>query len=106
MLILAEQVQNIFVAVLPGSGGHKGVESIIRALKTKNFTRLRIGVSPKTASGKIKKIAPEDKLLDFLMSDFKPQEKQALKNVSKKIFEALDLIIAGETEKAMNRFNA
>lgn len=27
-----------------GSGGHKGVESIIQALGTKNFTRLKIGV--------------------------------------------------------------
>jgi PTH1 family peptidyl-tRNA hydrolase len=28
-----------------GSGGHKGVESIITHLKTKNFTRIRIGVA-------------------------------------------------------------
>ncbi len=30
-----------------GSGGHKGVASIIDCLKTKNFHRLRIGISPK-----------------------------------------------------------
>ncbi|MDA1337382.1 MAG: aminoacyl-tRNA hydrolase [bacterium] len=29
-----------------GSAGHKGVESIIQALGTKNFTRIRIGVLP------------------------------------------------------------
>jgi PTH1 family peptidyl-tRNA hydrolase len=28
-----------------GSGGHKGVESIIKHIKTKNFTRIRIGVA-------------------------------------------------------------
>ena len=28
-----------------GSGGHKGVESIMRALKTEEFTRIRIGIS-------------------------------------------------------------
>ncbi|MDP2648823.1 MAG: aminoacyl-tRNA hydrolase, partial [bacterium] len=33
-----------------GSGGHKGLESIIRAVKTKKFTRVRIGVSPTTPS--------------------------------------------------------
>ncbi|MFW5888466.1 MAG: aminoacyl-tRNA hydrolase [Patescibacteria group bacterium] len=27
-----------------GSGGHKGVESIIKHIKTKNFTRIRIGI--------------------------------------------------------------
>jgi hypothetical protein len=37
------------------SGGHRGLESIIKALKTKEFTRIRIGISPTTASGKIKK---------------------------------------------------
>ena len=29
-----------------GSAGHKGVESIIQALGTKNFTRIRIGIQP------------------------------------------------------------
>jgi len=29
-----------------GSAGHKGIESIIRALSTKNFWRLRIGIRP------------------------------------------------------------
>ena len=28
------------------SAGHKGVESVIKALKTKNFWRLRIGIQP------------------------------------------------------------
>ena len=32
-----------------GSGGHKGVESVMRAVKTKNFARIRIGIS---AAGK------------------------------------------------------
>ena len=27
-----------------GSGGHKGVESVMRAIKTKDFARLRIGI--------------------------------------------------------------
>lgn len=30
------------------SAGHKGVESVIKALKTKNFWRLRIGIQPET----------------------------------------------------------
>ena len=34
-----------------GSGGHKGIESIVRAIKTQKFTRIRIGVAPKTPSG-------------------------------------------------------
>ena len=38
-----------------GSGGHKGVDSIMRALKTKKFVRIRVGVSHSTASGAIRK---------------------------------------------------
>ena len=37
------------------SGGHKGLESIIKAVKTEAFPRLRIGIAPVTTSGKIKK---------------------------------------------------
>ncbi|MEK7178439.1 MAG: aminoacyl-tRNA hydrolase, partial [Patescibacteria group bacterium] len=40
------------------SAGHKGVESIIKALKTKNFWRLRIGIQPT-----LKKHTPADKVI-------------------------------------------
>lgn len=87
-----------------GSAGHKGVESIIRALKTKEFIRIRVGISAKNPSGKIKK--PEGKkILDFLMSEFKPQEIRALKKISQRIFEAMNLLAAGELETAMSKFN-
>lgn len=67
-----------------GSAGHKGVESIIRAVQTKDFTRVRVGISPSTPKGKIKK--PQgDKLLDFITGKFKPSEMVILKEMSKKI---------------------
>ena len=37
-----------------GSGGHKGVESIARSIKTKDFIRIRVGIAPATPSGKVK----------------------------------------------------
>lgn len=87
-----------------GSAGHKGVESIIRAVKTEEFTRIRVGVSPVTPSGKIKK-PDTKKLLDFIIAEFKKDELLKLKNVSKKIFQALDLLCEGKREKAMSEFN-
>lgn len=57
------------------SGGHKGVESIIKNIKTKEFARIRIGISLTTPKGKIKKPKP-DKILNFLTQNFKPQELQ------------------------------
>jgi len=34
-----------------GDGGHNGVASVIKALKSKEFIRIRIGVCPTTPSG-------------------------------------------------------
>ncbi len=88
-----------------GSGGHKGVESIIRSVKTKSFIRIRVGVAPTTPSGKIKKPKGEQKVLDFLMGDFKSKEREVLKKVSKKMGEALEMIVLEGKEKTMGKFN-
>lgn len=86
------------------SGGHKGVESIIKNIKTKDFTRIRIGIAPTAPSGKIKK-PKNDKHLDFLTQKFKPQEFQKIKQLSKKISLALETILTDGLQKAMNEFN-
>lgn len=43
-----------------GSAGHKGVESIIKALKTEDFTRVRIGVSKEKKPDVLKKLGKRD----------------------------------------------
>jgi len=88
-----------------GSGGHKGVESIARAVKTKAFTRIRIGVSRATAKGTVKKPAGEDEVIDFILARFKPAELTELKSVFKKVTEAIECIVTEGPERAMNRFN-
>ena len=82
------------------SGGHKGVESIIRAIKTEAFIRLRLGISNETASGKIKKPQGEEKVIDAILGDFKKTENNDLKKVIKKSVLALELIIKEGREKA------
>lgn len=67
-----------------GSGGHKGVDSIMRAVKTKKFTRVRIGVSRATPSGKIKKPSGEDEVIDFILTPFKSAEIAELKEFSRR----------------------
>lgn len=88
-----------------GSGGHKGVESIARGIKTKDFIRIRIGIAPATPSGKIKKLKGEQKVIDFILNDFKKPELEKLKKVFKKVNEAIDVIIREGRAKAMNEFN-
>ncbi len=87
-----------------GSGGHKGIESIVKAVKTEGFVRIRIGISPKTASGKVKK--PDNKnVVDFILKKWRPAEEQALKPVFKKVSDALSMIVSDGRERAMGQFN-
>lgn len=87
------------------SGGHKGLESIIKALKTTAFVRLRIGICPVTPSGKAKKPKGEDVLLDFIVGQFKKTEAEAMKKITKKGAEALALILDEGREIAAGKVN-
>lgn len=87
------------------SGGHRGVESIIKAIKTEAFTRIRIGISPATPSGKLKKPKGEKAVVDFILGEFKKSEMETLKKISKKVSTALEMLIMEGREKAMGEFN-
>jgi len=86
------------------SGGHKGVESVIKAVKTINFTRVRIGISSTNAKGIVKKPSG-DKFLDYIVGKFKPVEMAEMKKSAKKTAEALSVIVSDGAEKAMGEFN-
>lgn len=88
------------------SGGHRGVESIIKALKTKEFIRIRIGIAPTTPGGKLKKPDTEKKVLDFILGKFKPTETEILKKIFKKVSEAIPVIAEEGYERGMNRYNS
>lgn len=59
------------------SGGHNGIKSIERALKTKNFVKIRIGVA-KVARGKAKKPDGEKAVLNHLLTHFSKSEEALL----------------------------
>jgi len=81
-----------------GSGGHKGVESVIKKIKTEKFIRVRVGTSPK-------KKPESKKLIGFLMGKFTPKEFSIFKKTSKKITSAIEMIVAEGLQKAMSEFN-
>lgn len=87
------------------SGGHNGVESIIKKIKTREFVRIRIGISPKTPTGKIRKPKGEEKILKFLLGNFKDDELKELKKISKKVKEIIEMIIIEGKEKTMSIYN-
>lgn len=70
------------------SAGHRGVESIINRLKTKNFKRLRIGIKPApptSSTPELKKI-PADK---FVLQKFGHKEKDIISRLILKIIEEI-----------------
>lgn len=87
------------------SGGHNGLGSIIKSLKTQEFVRIRIGVAPSTPSGKIRKPKGEKAVLNFLLGDFKKSELETLKKLSKKVGEAIETIFSEGKDKAMSMYN-
>lgn len=88
-----------------GSGGHRGLDSVIKTLKTKDFLRVRVGIAPSTPSGKIKKPQGEKKIIDFLMGKFTPKELLTLKKVFAKAIEAIEVAVQDGKDKAMSQFN-
>jgi len=77
------------------SAGHKGVESVIRALKTRDFWRFRIGIAGK-------RNIPAEKLV---LKKFMPDESRIVKKIAKRTVEALIRAITGRPEKVMNEYN-
>lgn len=84
-----------------GAGGHKGVESIMRALRTKEFAQLKIGISGATAKGKVKKPSDEEKVVKHVVGKFKPAEEVLLKKTLKRAADAMRLFATDGIEKAM-----
>ena len=87
------------------SGGHNGLESIIKKLKSREFVRIRIGIAPVTPTGKIKKPKGEEAMLKFLLGKYKEPELKELKKLSKKVAEALETIFIEGKDKAMSLYN-
>ena len=80
-----------------GAAGHKGVESIIKELGTKNFVRFRIGICPQ--AGKPKN--PEK----FVLQKFNKKEEKTVKEAIKKTAAAIEVFLKEGIEKAMAQFN-
>ena len=84
------------------SGGHKGVESIINELGSKEFIRIRVGIGrPEENATEVS----ETDIIKYVLSDFTPYEKKIIKPSIAMISEAILCLIKEGFEAAMNRYN-
>jgi len=77
------------------SGGHKGIESIIQNIGTREFIRVKIGIGRDP-------FVPTEK---YVLSRFRKDEMPVIKETITKAAESVHSIIIEGVERAMNRFN-
>ena len=85
-----------------GSGGHKGMNSIISALGSEDFPRIRVGIGRPQAE---EQSISEDAIVNYVLSDFSRQEEATIKPVIATVSEAIDCFITHGIEAAMSKFN-
>ena len=87
-----------------GSGGHKGIESIVAHTGSREFYRIRVGIGrPSEMEG-----IDTDKggaVIDHVLSGFTHDEKKVIKKVIPNVSEAVACLITEGLEAAMNRYN-
>lgn len=88
-----------------GTGGHKGLDSITTQIKTAEFVRFRVGISPKTATGKTKKPSGAAVVEKHIMGEFHESEMVELKKIGKKAVEALEIFVRDGLQKTMSVCN-
>ena len=84
-----------------GSAGHKGVEDIIKKLKTKDFVRFRIGIRSKRLATKRSKTL----MNKFVASTIGKSDQTVFKKAIKRCTEAVLLALEAGIEKAASVYN-
>jgi PTH1 family peptidyl-tRNA hydrolase len=79
------------------SGGHRGIESIIEHMDTREFPRLRVGIG--RPPGKMEPKA-------YVLQDFDAAERERMEEVYERVVAAVETAIREGIKEAMNRFNA
>lgn len=78
------------------AGGHNGIKNIIANLGTQNFPRIKVGVGEKTK---------KYDLADYVLSHFSKAERELMEEGYQKAVKAVEMLLDGEMEAAMNEYN-
>lgn len=78
------------------AGGHNGIKNIIAHLGTQVFPRIKVGVGEKPK---------KYDLADYVLSHFTKAEREEMEEGYQKAIQAVEKILGGEMEAAMNEFN-
>ena len=79
-----------------GSGGHKGLESIIYQLQSEDFNRMRIGIATD------ENMRPSER---YVLSPFQKRNKKVKNEMIEKACDCIDYYLSHDIKKTMNKFN-
>lgn len=79
-----------------GHGGHNGIKSVIEALGTAQFVRLKIGIG---------RPAPGQDAAEYVLEPVTQEEMNVIEPCLERAVDALEVLIHRGTEIAMNQFN-
>ncbi len=79
-------------------GGHNGIKSIIYHLNSDSFPRIKIGVGMKPG--------PDYDLADWVLSSFTKDELVKMRQAAENAVLAAELMVSGETDLAMSKYNS
>lgn len=79
-------------------GGQNGMRNIIDMVESSDFCRIKLGIGAKPH--------PDYSLADWVLSHFTVGELKEMEQSASNAAEAAEMIVNGETDKAMNRFNS
>lgn len=78
-----------------GSGGQKGMQSIVDNLGTDNFARLRMGIG-----------RPDHyNVVDYVLTGFEKDEEEVFQAAIKRAADALTIWLVNGIQRAMNKYN-
>lgn len=78
-----------------GSGGHRGVDSTIRCVGSRNFIRVRLGIGR----------PDHGELSDYVLGRFAPDERDVFEVMLDSAADSVEAVLTDGIDKAMNRFN-
>ena len=101
VLVVSDEVSlppgRLRVRAKGSAGGHNGLKSIIEALGSDAFPRIRIGVGSPPH--------PDYDMADWVLGVFRDRDAEEMAAAAKRAAQAVECYITEGPERAMNRFN-
>jgi PTH1 family peptidyl-tRNA hydrolase len=100
LIVLVDDVDlplpSLRIRLRGSAGGHNGLKSVIGALESDEFVRVRMGVRPER---------PVEDLVSYVLGPFREADLEAVAGMLDQASQAVRMILKEGSQKAMNRFN-